>query len=78
MLVFGRGSNLLVADAGFEGIAVSTAAITDGFDIDAGTGIVRAGASVALPVLARQTAAGGSPDSSGPSACRVRSVARCG
>ncbi len=59
VLVLGRGSNLLVADAGFEGIVVSTAAITDRFEIDAGSGIVRAGASVALPVLARQTAARG-------------------
>ncbi|MET0663001.1 MAG: UDP-N-acetylmuramate dehydrogenase [Ilumatobacteraceae bacterium] len=57
VLVLGRGSNLLVADAGFEGIVVSTAAVTDGFDIDDSSGIVRAGASVALPVLARQTAA---------------------
>ena len=57
VLVLGRGSNMLVADAGFEGIAVSIAAITDGFEIDAGSGVVRAGASVALPVLARQTAA---------------------
>ena len=55
--VLGRGSNLLVADAGFEGIVVSTTALTDRFEIDADSGIVRAGASVALPVLARQTAA---------------------
>jgi len=55
--VLGRGSNLLVADAGFEGIVVSTTALTDRFEIDAHSGIVRAGASVALPVLARQTAA---------------------
>ena len=59
VLVLGRGSNMLVADAGFDGIVVSTAAFTDRFDIDAGTGIVRAGASVALPVLARQTASRG-------------------
>ena len=57
VLVLGRGSNLLVADAGFEGIVVSAAAVTDGFEIDDNSGIVRAGASVALPVLARQTAA---------------------
>ncbi len=57
VLVLGRGSNLLVADAGFDGIVVSTSAITDGFEIDADSGLVRAGASVALPVLARQTAA---------------------
>lgn len=53
VLVLGRGSNLLVADAGFDGIAVSL----DGFDtiiIDATT--VTAGGGVALPVLARTTA----------------------
>ena len=55
VLVIGRGSNLLVADAGFPGLAVL---MGDGFtaiDID-GTS-VRAGAAVQLPVLARRTAA---------------------
>jgi FAD binding domain len=54
LLVVGRGSNLLVADAGFGGIALVLdsegfgAVIVDGVD-------VRAGAAVALPALARQT-----------------------
>jgi UDP-N-acetylmuramate dehydrogenase len=34
VLVVGRGSNLLVADSGFHGIAVSASAITDSIDID--------------------------------------------
>jgi UDP-N-acetylmuramate dehydrogenase len=57
VLVVGRGSNLLVADAGFPGLAVT---LGEGFariDID-GTR-VRAGGAVSLPVLARQTAAAG-------------------
>lgn len=57
VLVVGKGSNLLVADAGFPGLAV---ALGEGFasvDID-GTR-VRAGGAVALPVLARRTAAAG-------------------
>jgi UDP-N-acetylmuramate dehydrogenase len=57
VLVVGRGSNLLVADAGFPGLAVT---LGEGFatiEID-GTR-VRAGAAVSLPVLARKTAAAG-------------------
>lgn len=57
VLIVGRGSNLLVADAGFRGIAVSLAAIGSEIAID-GTTVV-AGAAVALPVLARQTVAAG-------------------
>jgi UDP-N-acetylmuramate dehydrogenase len=55
VLVIGRGSNLLVADAGFPGIAVSLTELTDTVQID-GT-VVVAGSAVALPVLARRTAA---------------------
>lgn len=57
VLVVGRGSNLLVADAGFDGIVVSLSALGDHVAID-GTTVV-AGAAVALPVLARRTAAAG-------------------
>jgi UDP-N-acetylmuramate dehydrogenase len=57
VLVVGRGSNMLVADAGFDGIAVSLAAMCAHIEIEATT--VRAGAAVALPVLARRTAAAG-------------------
>ncbi len=54
VLVVGRGSNLLVADAGFPGIAV----VLDpaGFDeVTIEGAAVRAGAAVPLPALARQT-----------------------
>jgi len=57
VLVLGRGSNLLVADAGFEGLVVAVDAGFDALVID-GT-VVRAGAGVSLPVLARRTAAAG-------------------
>jgi UDP-N-acetylmuramate dehydrogenase len=55
VLVVGRGSNMLVADAGFDGIAVSLAAMCSDICIDGCR--VRAGAAVLLPVLARRTAA---------------------
>ena len=57
-LMIGKGSNLLVADAGFPGIAVSLGETFEAFDLDDPEN-VRAGAAVALPVLARQTAAAG-------------------
>ena len=54
-LVVGRGSNLLVADKGFEGLALR---LGDGFaTIDVDGTLVRAGAALSLPVLARRTAA---------------------
>jgi UDP-N-acetylmuramate dehydrogenase len=62
VLVVGRGSNLLVADAGFPGVAIhlegdfEAMAITAGTD---GTGTVDAGGGLALPVLARRAAAAG-------------------
>jgi len=59
LLIVGRGSNLLVADAGFRGIAVSIAAISDAIDIDADAALVTAGSGVLLPVLARRTAGAG-------------------
>jgi len=58
VLVVGRGSNLLVADAGFAGVVVVLAAgAWDDVDIE-GTRVV-AGAAAALPVVARRTAAAG-------------------
>ena len=57
VMVVGRGSNLLVADAGFAGIAVSLTELADHVEL-AGTDVM-AGAAVALPVLARRTAAAG-------------------
>ena len=55
VLVVGRGSNLLVADAGFPGLAVTLGEAYGGIDL--GEGTVRAGGAVSLPVLARRTAA---------------------
>ena len=57
VLVVGRGSNLLVADRGFPGIAVSLGQWCTTIEID-GTH-VRAGSAVSLPVLARRSAAAG-------------------
>jgi UDP-N-acetylmuramate dehydrogenase len=57
VLVVGRGSNLLVADAGFDGIAVSLGEWADTIEV-AGTDVI-SGSAVALPVLARRTAAAG-------------------
>jgi UDP-N-acetylmuramate dehydrogenase len=58
VLVVGRGSNLLVADAGFPGVAVLLDPETFGSVTVEGTG-VRAGAAVALPALARQSVEAG-------------------
>jgi UDP-N-acetylmuramate dehydrogenase len=58
LLAVGRGSNLLVADAGFHGIAI----VLDpgGFGaIHVDGCLVRAGAAVPLPALARQTVEAG-------------------
>jgi len=65
LLVLGRGSNLLVADSGFPGLVVSLtgevfAAISVTRDDASGARYrARAGGAVALPVLARQSAAAG-------------------
>ena len=56
-LVVGRGSNLLVCDEGFAGVAVlwSATGATDEVGVDGET--VAAGAMVPMPVLARRAAA---------------------
>jgi UDP-N-acetylmuramate dehydrogenase len=65
VLVVGRGSNMLVADAGFDGVAISIAAFAGGIVLPETTGLhgepclVTAGGGVSLPVLARRTAAAG-------------------
>lgn len=56
VLVVGRGSNLLVADAGFRGLAISLGEAFAAIEVRDGCR-VRAGAAVQLPVLARRTAA---------------------
>ncbi len=58
VLVVGRGSNLLVADAGFAGIAVILDPAGFGAISVEGTS-VRAGAAVPLPALARQSVEAG-------------------
>jgi UDP-N-acetylmuramate dehydrogenase len=55
VLVVGRGSNLLVADTGFPGLAVILRDTLDAIDVE-GT-LVRAGGGASLPVLARRAAA---------------------
>jgi UDP-N-acetylmuramate dehydrogenase len=67
VFVLGRGSNLLVADEGFDGIVLhlgagfATVDLPDASTVGAGAGptLVRAGAAVALPVLARRVADAG-------------------
>lgn len=59
VLVVGRGSNLLVADRGFPGLAVLVGEGLGAVDVDAGACRVRAGAGAFLPVVARRTAAAG-------------------
>ena len=63
-LCVGRGSNLLVADEGFAGVAVLLDGPLTDLRIDpvpatGGTGAIVAGGGVKLPVLARQAAAAG-------------------
>src|SRR6478735_10726949 len=56
-LVVGRGSNLLVADRGFDGLVVRLGESFAAVEVDATT--VRAGAAASLPVVARRTVAAG-------------------
>ena len=59
VLVVGRGSNLLVADAGFVGIAVVLGSDFEAVAVDPVAAEVEAGGAVPLPVLARRAAAAG-------------------
>ncbi len=63
VLCIGRGSNLLVSERGFEGVAVvlgeGLAEITVMDSLDSPPGRVIAGGATALPVLARRTVAAG-------------------
>jgi UDP-N-acetylmuramate dehydrogenase len=59
VLVIGRGSNLLVADGGFDGVALVLGGELEHLSIDRRAACVAAGAAVALPVLARQAARAG-------------------
>jgi UDP-N-acetylmuramate dehydrogenase len=57
VLVVGKGSNLLVADRGFDGLAITLGDAFAAVDVDGTT--VRAGGAAPLPVLARRTVAAG-------------------
>lgn len=57
VLVVGRGSNLLVADAGFAGLALQLGPAFAEVTVQGTT--VRAGGAASLPVVARRTAAAG-------------------
>jgi UDP-N-acetylmuramate dehydrogenase len=64
VLVIGRGSNMLVADSGFDGLAITVADFAGHIELPelpepSGERVVVAGGGVALPVLARRTAAAG-------------------
>lgn len=62
VVVIGRGSNLLVADSGFAGLAISTAELPAEIEFETapdGAVLVTAGGGVPLPVLARRTVAAG-------------------
>jgi UDP-N-acetylmuramate dehydrogenase len=58
ILIVGRGSNLLVADAGFGGVAVMLDPDSFG-DLAVDGHAVRAGGALALPALARRSVAAG-------------------
>ena len=53
-LVVGKGSNLLVADSGFDGVAIQLGDAFAEVSVDGTT--VRAGGAASLPVVARRTA----------------------
>jgi UDP-N-acetylmuramate dehydrogenase len=64
LLVIGRGSNLLVSDAGFSGLVVVLEGEFEAIDLPAGgagekKSPLRAGGAVPLPVLARRAARAG-------------------
>jgi len=64
LLIIGRGSNLLMSDAGFSGLVVVLEGEFEGIDLPAGgtrqqTSSLRAGGAVPLPVLARRAAGAG-------------------
>ncbi len=62
ILVVGKGSNLLVSDAGFDGVVVRLGESYEFIDFDLGSGssqLVVCGAAALLPVAARRTAAAG-------------------
>ncbi|MGO9341996.1 MAG: UDP-N-acetylmuramate dehydrogenase [Acidimicrobiales bacterium] len=59
VLVIGRGSNMLVADAGFPGLVIALGGEFEAVEIDRNAAKVRAGGAVGLQALARETAGAG-------------------
>ncbi|HUZ20840.1 MAG TPA: UDP-N-acetylmuramate dehydrogenase [Acidimicrobiales bacterium] len=59
VLVLGRGSNLLVADAGFAGLCVALAGEFERIEIDRAGARIVAGGGASYPVLARRAAGAG-------------------
>ena len=59
VLVVGRGSNLLVRDAGFDGIVVQLGERFTGVEVAPDGTTVVAGGAASLPVVARRTVAAG-------------------
>lgn len=59
VLVIGRGSNMLVSDAGFPGLAIALCGEFEAVEIDRKAATVRAGGAVGLQALARETAGAG-------------------
>jgi UDP-N-acetylmuramate dehydrogenase len=64
LIVVGRGSNLLVGDDGFDGLALLLEGDFEALELgdalsSGGAPVVRAGGALALPVLARRTAGAG-------------------
>jgi UDP-N-acetylmuramate dehydrogenase len=59
VVTIGRGSNLLVSDDGFDGLAIVLAGEFEQLAVDAASANVDAGGAVALPVLARRAATDG-------------------
>jgi UDP-N-acetylmuramate dehydrogenase len=58
-LVIGQGSNMLIGDAGFAGLAIRLGGEFSSVEIDAEAGRADAGGALAYPVLARRTASRG-------------------
>ncbi len=59
VLVVGRGSNLLVADRGFDGLALQLGEAFATVEVDRSEATVLAGGAASLPVVARRSAAAG-------------------
>lgn len=58
-LAIGKGSNLLVSDAGFDGVAIQLGDVFTEVEIDAETSRIVAGGAAALPVVARASVGAG-------------------